>query len=463
MARRGGRSGVRFGGLARLAAVVAWATAGGHVAGAERVALRESARAGQVTRFAVSLRAEGTRPKHDARGRDLPFKVETHFDGLERVDTPGPGGAARRVVRRAERATVAIDAFRGAGRTMAVQLRPEVALLIAERRPEGVVTVSAGGPLLRSELDLLQGPGDPLILADLLPPSPVGVGDTWAIGPDAIKALSEYEALATRDLRAKLTRLDDAEAEATLAGEVRGTVRGGEGTMRLDGRLIFDRRAGLVRRLELRRDESRKKGHVESAIEARSTLTVERSPIEVPPELSDEALKDLPLDVEPHRELLLYAPPGGEYQVLHDRQWHLALEDARRAVLKRIERGEPVAQCDLALAPRAGRGRHQDVEQFRDDIRRLLGEHFGSIVGAGEVGGAEGGGFRYKVAVEGKPREEGDVPLWYYYLIAGPEGDQLYAVFTLTRALEARFTDEDARVVGSLEWRPRDPDSPAPR
>ncbi len=75
------------------------------------------------------------------------------------------------------------------------------------------------------------------------------------------------------------------------------------------------------------------------------------------------------------------------------------------------------------------------------------------IIGAGEVGGAEGGGFRYKVAVEGPEQEEGDVPLWYYYLIAGPEGDQLYAVFTLTRALETRFGDQDLRMVGSLEWK----------
>src|SRR5690606_3215404 len=148
------------------------------------------------------------------------------------------------------------------------------------------------------------------------------------------------------------------------------------------GEALFDREAGLIRRLVLKREESRKKGHVESAIDAKSTLTVIREPIAVPEELSDEVLKDLPLEVEPHRLLLLYAPPGGEYRILHDRHWHLAFEDVRRAVLKRIENGRPIAQCDLALAPGAGQGRHQDTNQFRDDIRKALGPNFGTILGA---------------------------------------------------------------------------------
>lgn len=418
------------------------------------ITLREEAKPGASTRVAVMMKAEGSRPDYrlEAKGKALPFRVETHFDFLERILDAGPDGRPKRSARRAERATASIDFFRAEGQTMAADLRPEVALLVAERRPAGLLTFSAGGPLLRSELDLVQGPADTLALPELLPAKPAAVGDSWDVPPDAAKSLSEYEALAANGLKATLTSADDAEARVAIKGQVRGAARGGEGAMNLDGILTFDRKANLIRRLDLNRSETRKKGLVESALEAKSTLTVERTPIETPTELSDEALKDLPLEDDARRELLILVPPGGRYTLMHDRDWHLALDDARRVVLKRIDHGELVAQCDLMLGPNAGRGRHQDLDQFRDDIRKALGKSFESFTGAGEVGGAPGGGFRYKIAVEGTP-QEGGRPLWYYYLVAGPEGDQVLGVFSLTQELEARFGDQDLRLIGSLEWR----------
>lgn len=422
------------------------------------IALRDGAKPGTATRVAVMLKAEGSRPDYrvEAKAKPLPFRVETHFDFLERVLDAGADGRPTRVVRRAERATAAIDFFRAEGQAMAADLRPEVALLVAERRPTGLLTFSAGGPLLRSELDLVQGPADPLALAELLPAKPAAVGDSWDVPPEAAKALSEYEALAANGLKATLTSADASEARIAIKGQVRGAARGGEGTMDLDGSLTFDRKANLIRRLEIKRSEVRKKGLVESALEAKSTLTVDRTPVETPAELSDEALKELTLEGDANRELLVLVPPGGRYTLLHDRDWHLAMDDARRVVLKRIDHGELVAQCDLMIGPNAGRGRHQDLAQFRDDVRKALGKNFESFTGAGEVGGAAEGGFRYKVAVEGTP-QEGGRPLWYYYLVASPEGDQLLAVFSLTQELEPRFGDQDLRLIGSLEWRPKGP------
>ena len=89
-------------------------------------------------------------------------------------------------------------------------------------------------------------------------------------------------------------------------------------------------------------------------------------------------------------------------------------------VLKRVERGRLVAQCNLAAGPNAGRGRHQDPDQFRDDVRKGLGPRFGQFLGVGEVDGDPAGGFRYKVGVQGRQGDLGVV--WYYYLIAGPDG-----------------------------------------
>jgi hypothetical protein len=55
------------------------------------------------------------------------------------------------------------------------------------------------------------------------------------------------------------------------------------------------------------------------------------------------------------------------------------------------------------------------------------------------------------MAVLGK---EDDRPiLWYYYLLAGPDGDQLLGIFTLDPEGEKAFNAEDRAILGTLEWK----------
>ena len=90
------------------------------------------------------------------------------------------------------------------------------------------------------------------------------------------------------------------------------------------------------------------------------------------------------------------------------------------------------------------------MNQFRDDVRKSLGQRFVQFLGAGEVDGDPAGGFRYKLAVQGR---EGDLGvLWYYYLLASPEGDQLLATFTLAEEDAKAFGDQDLEIIGSLQW-----------
>jgi hypothetical protein len=125
-------------------------------------------------------------------------------------------------------------------------------------------------------------------------------------------------------------------------------------------------------------------------------------------------------------------------------------EDSRAIVLKRLRAGQVIAQCNLIVGPEAGKGRHQDPKQFRDDLRSGLKNRFVQFLGAGEVDGNPAGGFRYKVGVQGREGKLGVV--WYYYLIASPEGQQLMATFTLAEDHVKLFGNQDEDMVGSLQW-----------
>lgn len=418
--------------------------------------LRELARPAEATRVRIALKAEGQYqpappPGASAKAekpKPLSLKVETRLDFAERVVKVDEDGRASRAVRRVVQAASAIN---GEIRPTGAVLRPEVTLLVAEPRGKGVFVFSPGGPLTRGELELVQGPGDPLTLAALLPLKRVTKGSTWRVGDEAARALSAYDALAVNLLEATLESIDDASAKVRLSGEIRGAALGGEGSMTCKGTFTFDRKAGRVSALTLDRQEVRKPGPVEAGLDMKSTLTVTRDPVAVPDALGDKALAGVAADPDPRLELLVLIPPNGKYSVRHDRDWHTYWDDSRQTVLKRLDQGVVVAQCNLALGPNAGKGRHQDLEQFRSDLRRALGRRFSEFVGVGEVDGDPAGGFRYKVGARGR---EGELAvIWDYYLVASPEGDQLLATFTLTDDQAKAFGDQDLRVIGSLRWK----------
>ena len=476
--RAGAMSGrARFGTAVRTFTSFVLMVSLGGVAGGEpasgSVVLREPARGGECTRVQIELKAEGLfqpglPPQAAAEARlpkPLSLEVQTRSRFRERLLGEGFWGAGRGDRRPAEasppRGLVArsvrwveeaASAIQGDVRPTASRLRAELSLLVVGRSEPGgeVVVASPAGPLTRSELELVQGVGDPLVLPDLLPQQPVASGESWKVPASALPALTGYDTVQSSSLEATLASVADDSARILLKGTVAGSVLGGPGSMECEGQLIFDRTEELVTRLELNRRERRDPGPVEAGLDVKSSLVVVRRRVPVPTELADAALAAAPLDLAPERQLLQFISPDGKFDLLHDRHWHLYWDDPKLAVLKRIDHGKVVAQCNLTAGPFAGKGKHQDVNQFRDELRQALKQRFIRFLGAGEVDGEAEGGFRYKVAVQGREGELG--VLWYYYLLASPEGDQWLATFTLAEADAQVFGDQDLQMIGSLRW-----------
>jgi hypothetical protein len=463
----------RAGWIVSMLAFAPMAGASGADAPGAPVALKETITPDLCTQVRIELKAEGLfRPglppdavKDEARmPKPLSLDVKTRLVFHERVFPEGtrPGatkgkgaraGAASAGGQHAVRwVSQAASAINGEVRPTANSLRRELNLLVADRSgPEKTaVVVSAAGPMTRAELELVQGLADPLTLPDLLPADPVTKGATWKLPSSVALSLTGYDAMTSNTLEATLESIDAVSARVKVKGEVQGSVLGGKGTMTCDGFFHVDREAGLIDRLEVSRTENRQPGPVEAGLEVKSTLTLSRRPASVISELADAALADLPLEISAPRRLLQLISPDGKYNLLHDRNWHLYWDDPRLTVLKRLENGQVLAQCNLAAGPNAGKGKHQDPSQFRDDIKKSLKDRFVQFVGAGEVEGDEAGGYRYKVSVQGREGELG--VLWHYFLIASPRGDQLLATFTLAAEDAGAFAGQDLELIGSLQW-----------
>jgi hypothetical protein len=456
---------------------------------AAKLSLCAGLHVGQSTRVQIELKAQGLfrpgLPPGDAKAearmpKPLSLEVETRLVFHERLVRSGQVDRTSSAPNNAQpRATTAgnsteprlmavrqviqaASAINGEVRPAAAGIRPEVTLLLAERRDlDGpVVVVSPGGPLTRSELELVQGLGDPLALVDLLPGESVALNETWRVGEAGAQTLTGYDTITSNDLHAQLESADANQARVRLKGQVTGRALGGTGTISCEGLLTFDRRLAQIGRLELKRSEVRQPGPIEAGLDVKSTLVVTRQQAVPPATLADAALAGLSLDVTPARELLRVVTPGAKASLVHDRHWHILWDDPKQTVLKRLEGGKVVAQCNLAVGPTVAKGRHQDPNQFRDDVRRALKQRFGQFLGAGEVEGDPAGGFRYKVAVQGREGNLGVV--WFYYLVASNAGEQLLATFTLAADHVPAFGNQDLEMIGSLRWASASqPDPPA--
>ena len=87
--------------------------------------------------------------------------------------------------------------------------------------------------------------------------------------------------------------------------------------------------------------------------------------------------------------------------------------------------------------------------EFRDQLRRALGDRFHQFIQEGEID-AQDGHWLYRIAVAGSTKT---VPiLWYYYLAAAPDGRQVIFMFTLDAKLVEQFAARDRAIVSTLEF-----------
>ena len=197
--------------------MLGWSSLAGPAAGADTaVELRESLAAGSCTQVRIELKAEGLfrpgLPPGDVTAeaklpKPLALDVKSRLVFSERLlkaDCDGAGkagGEATRLKGAAVGPSGGLrDQRRGAGRRPACS-GPSFPCWWPSALADGtVVVVSPAGPMTRSELELVQGLGDPLILVDLLPRGPVSKGESWKLPNSAVFALTDYDELKSSTL-----------------------------------------------------------------------------------------------------------------------------------------------------------------------------------------------------------------------------------------------------------------------
>jgi hypothetical protein len=403
---------------------------------------------GDVTRVTAQLEVGGDlKLVSEGKVKPVPMSVVAHLAYDELLFTAEAKGEHLSSLRYYERAEATIKIEQGGAKP---SLRETHRLIGADWGSAGITLFSPQGPLKRDELDLLMLPANSLLLDALLPAEPVSIGGTWKHSEPLLAALLDLDAVSTSDVQSTLKNVQpQRSATLELAGKLEGAIHGVSTKIELKGRYTYDFARKRITNLVLLVNEDRSIGHVATGLDVTSKITLSISPLTHSEQLSLDKVEQVTFEADPARNPLLHESIAGGYRMFLDRRWHSVHDEAKLLTLRFVDRGDLLAQCNIAPLEKASPGQRVSLQKFQADIREALKDSYGQFLRASE-GTDSRGRTIYSVIANGRVS---DLPIqWNYYLVADREGHQVAFAFTLEEGLVERFGDTDRKLVGSLEF-----------
>jgi hypothetical protein len=305
--------------------------------------------------------------------------------------------------------------------------------------------------LSREELDLIDVIGNSLILDRLLPGTKDArkVGDSWKPSPKIMAALLRLDAVSQSDVECKLAKISDSTADIEMTGALSGAISGVSSDVQIKAKLRFDRQRGKISSLEMTVKEDRAIGHADPGLDVTAKLRVMVEPLDVSEHLSDTALAGLKLERTDKLSRVKYVSVGGGFSLRTDRRWRLMSQRSGMLLLRMIDRGELVAQCNVATAKPTADKQAMTLSQFSEEVRKVLGKNLKQITAA-KTTKTTAGHRMLRVTAVGTVS---DLPIqWIYCHVSDGHGHGAVFAFTLQRNLLKQFDQADAKIVPGTEF-----------
>ena len=177
-------------------------------------------------------------------------------------------------------------------------------------------------------------------------------------------------------------------------------------------------------------------------------LNISLQPISESQQLSEKSLAGLSLKHSSGAALLSFESTGRSFRFLHDRRWRVMTDPQEFTILRLVDAGDLIAQCNITRLPDLPPGKPLELSSLQKDVQRSLGKNFGEIVSATQST-TDKGLHVLRVVAAGTVS---DLPiLWTYYHLSNDQGYRAAYVFTLEGKLADRFANADETLVTSLE------------
>lgn len=411
---------------------------------ATKHSLKSRHQVGEQSRVQVALQVGGDlKLVSDGEATDLPMSVIANLKYDERIRALDQQGRPSRSVRYYDDARAVIKVDTGGQRPA---LDASHRLILVDRPSQSApLLYCPTSALSREELDLIDVPGGSLLLDELLPDEPVAFGESWKLDDQALAKLLCLDAVSWSEVTSTLGELKDGKAEIAAAGTLNGAIGGVATEIELKAKYRFDLVHRQVTFLALLIKEKRAVGHVGPGLDTVAKLIMSITPIKSSKYLSRQVVAKLP-DRSADASELAYSAVSGQFRFQYDRRWYLTSDDAKLTILRLLDRGELVAQCNISLLPGTKKS-PTTLAEFQKDVQTSLGKSFGQFTHASQSNN-DAGYLVYRVVARG---EVSQLPIeWIYYLIQEPMGRRVTLAFTYEQPLAERFANADRPLVRQL-------------
>jgi len=308
---------------------------------------------------------------------------------------------------------------------------------------------SPQGPLKSEQLLLIEEiPGNTLCLDLLLPPKPVKIGDSWKIPDSALLPFLNIDGVLEQTLEATLLSVADDLALVQVVGDSQGAYLGTFSEMTVNAKYQFDLRAQRINWLGMLLEEQRSIGHVVPGVDVKARLQVQISPLDAPKNLTDDDLKAFNFNPNETVIRLRYEDGKGLWRFHHPRSWYIIQDDQNSTLLRMLDKGNFVAQCNIVAMPKTDPKTPTPLKQFAEKLVKGLEKNSITVV-ASEESHNSAGYHELRVILDGKV--EKDLPLrWVYFLLTDKNGFQTLVVFVIEAERLSQFGDSDEKIIDSF-------------
>jgi hypothetical protein len=416
---------------------------------AQKYTLAEKPKAGECFRINLGMTLKGEiRVSADGKATTIPLEAQAEHEYPERILAVNTKDLPEKTARVYETAKATIKA--GTDRTER-KLRPDRRLQVAQRHNDQVLVYAPSGSLTKEELALTSEHFDTLVLTGLLPQKEVAVGDTWKISDAVAQGLCSFEGLTAQDLTCKLEKADDNIAHVSIHGTANGIDLGAMVKLTIDAGYQYDLNQHRLTSLEWGQKDDRDQGPASPASIEESTTKLTRAVIEQPATLSDVALISMPDGFDPPLPMtqLYYRDPKSRFDLVFARDWQTVSETEEHLVMRMLDRGDFVSQVTISPWSHSRPGEHLSGDAFQEQMAKVSGWQQTDVLQVGEVP-SDGGRWIYRISALGLL--DGVKVLQNFYLVAGPNGEQVVLAFTMTQAQAEKLAARDLSMAGSIDF-----------
>lgn len=383
----------------------------------------------------------------DEGARTVPLKVVAKLDFDQRFTGKKQDLQAIRIYRETK-ADIKIDK----GSTKSA-LSDENRLIVARIQPSSfqrLQMASISDVLKQNELELIRNPADPLSFVHLFNKRNVKTGDKWKISSEAIADFLAVDHVYENEIELVLKSVTKNVAKIHIVGSIKAEVDDVTTEMQVSGFSLIDLEKKQLTAIRTNIRENRSPGQVAPGFEGQTKIALKVSPKISVPELSDDALSKT--KAKRIERKLKWESDQGNFQITHDPRWRVIASETDAAVLRYLDNGELLAQCNVVTLPSRPADQPLKLADFKSEVEKIVAaEESADVIDSQELK-TTNNLTALRVQVDGI---ESKVPItWIYYHVANSDGRRLTFAFTMERAMADRFATADRVLVDQTLFKP---------